>query len=138
MRQGGQRKSVPFFCRFLSYYCFSTIFEVLLHKKWNRFPLSPLSQNILNISLYVTNKDNPIRIENPISCIFISVSCFSGFLLIASINKISNFPPSSAGIGSKFVTPNDNDINAIISKNSLIPFVFATTSDIPYWSHHLV
>ena len=45
---------------------------------------------------------------------FSSVSCFNGFLLIASINNIKILPPSNAGIGNRFVTPNDNDINASI------------------------
>ena len=62
---------------------------------------------------------------------FISVSCFSGFLRIASTNNISIFPPSSAGIGNRFVTPNDSDISAKRYINSFIPFVSATTCDIP-------
>ena len=62
---------------------------------------------------------------------FISVFSFIGFLLIASIIKISIFPPSNAGIGKRFVTPSDIEINAIIYTNSLIPFVLDTTSDIP-------
>ena len=64
------------------------------------------------MSLYVTNKDNVIKIEKPISCIFASVSTFIGFLLITSINKIKSFPPSNAGIGNKLVTPNETDITA--------------------------
>ena len=56
--------------------------------------------------------DKVINIDNPISCILASVSAFIGFLLINSISNITIFPPSNAGIGNKFVTPNETDIIA--------------------------
>ena len=62
------------------------------------------------MSLYVTIKESVIKKAKPNICIFISNSSFIGFLRIASINKINIFPPSNAGIGSKFVTPKDNEI----------------------------
>ena len=52
------------------------------------------------------------NIEKPNNCIVASVSGFIGFLLITSINKINIFPPSNAGIGNKFVIPNEIDITA--------------------------
>ena len=41
----------------------------------------------------------------PIACTSPSCSGFTGFLLIASTSKNTNLPPSSAGIGSRFITP---------------------------------
>ena len=46
----------------------------------------------------------------PAICIFNDVSSFSGFLFINSIIYISIFPPSSGGIGIRFVIPSDNEI----------------------------
>lgn len=87
------------------------------------------------MSLYVTNIDNPISSTNPAICIPISVFCFSGFLLIASISNINIFPPSNGGNGNRFVTPSDTDITAIMYANSCIPFVSTTISDIPNYSN---
>ena len=43
------------------------------------------------------SKPNPIKLTQP------SISCFTGFLLIASIAKKTNLPPSKAGKGNKFI-----------------------------------
>ena len=75
--------------------------------------------------------DNAINILNPISCILSSISSFNGFLLTASINKNTIFPPSNGGNGNKFVIPRDNDISASKYTNSTIPCVFDTASEIP-------
>ena len=65
------------------------------------------------MSLYVTYSENNNKSVNPVICIFISTSSLSGFLRIHSIIKITIFPPSNAGIGNKFVTPNDTEIKLI-------------------------
>ena len=61
----------------------------------------------------------------------ISVFCFNGFFLIASINNRNIYPPSNGGNGNRFVIPSDTDITAIKYKKSLKPFVSTTISDIP-------
>lgn len=74
---------------------------------------------------------NPIKIQKPIICIFISIFSLNGFFLIPSTNSITTFPPSNGGKGNKLVTPKEIDINAKIYTKSLIPCVSTTTSPIP-------
>lgn len=65
-------------------------------------------------SLNVTNKDNVINNAKPSICIDTSSSCFIGFFRIPSIINKRILPPSNGGKNKRFVTPNDNDIKAII------------------------
>lgn len=90
---------------------------------------------ILRISLYVTYIDNPISSVNPVICIAASMFSFSGFLLIASINNITIFPPSRGGNGSRFVIPRDSDISPITYIYCCHPLVCVTKLDTPHWSH---
>lgn len=69
---------------------------------------------ILVTSLNVTYNDNVINKAKPNICILSSNSWFIGFLLIPSIINNSILPPSNGGKIKRFVTPNDNEINAII------------------------
>ena len=57
------------------------------------------------ISLYITNTINAINAANPIKCTIPSFSGAIRFFLTASIKRNTRRPPSSAGIGSRFITP---------------------------------
>ena len=50
-------------------------------------------------------KRKEFRQTNPAKCTFPSISRLTGFLRIASIIKNNSRPPSTAGIGNKFNTP---------------------------------
>ena len=71
----------------------------------------------LKISLPLAKSSNAISSINPVTCAY-SKNLSPGFLPVIISHRVkTTCPPSSAGIGNKFINPNMIDKNAVIFQN---------------------